>query len=341
MRFVRTLFRSRNGPEIGDRMPSTAVPPPDARPDERGARASGEDPVAETAADTPGTLPAQTRLIASVLAAATRHDAACIEARAGLLEAFHRQSLNAAADLDSALDRSRREMTGLCADLGPTIRDGMRHLIPFARQLVSTRAIEGLDEDARIGLLRPLFEDDRFAEGAAVVGGDVIDTPGASVAEGSVSPKQVADETVIPDALAGRMPNEAATGPRAVEPEALLDHLLEHAELISYQWAYLVLLGPVSGPWRGAVHAPTVLQAAGVTGPRNIGGIDVRLEALIVNKKSSRPGQRHFRQPGRYTEDAWVARFGEWAFCLHTPGQIREATEAARSEPVTIGDTTG
>lgn len=110
------------------------------------------------AARAPKMPPAQTRLVAAVLTTASLHDRSCLAASFRLHDAFQRRSLAAEGDLHAALDDSRRATTALCAALEPAARIGTHHLLPFARQLVNTRAIEDLEGADRDAFLRPLFE---------------------------------------------------------------------------------------------------------------------------------------------------------------------------------------
>lgn len=351
MRLVRELFQ-RSGSE-----PAAPARQSDPR---LGARGVPTDTPAVRSAGTPerAALPADTRLLAAVLAAATRHDAACVDARDQLRGAFGPGAPASDADLDAALDRSRRAMTCLCAELERTARDGTRHLLPFARQLVSTRAIEALDEDGRIALLRPLFDDERVAERRSDPSSDADARPDVTDARSSdktattmtdrmaISTDHndvaMSDETdsgmTDPRALV-QTTREAAERARQIAPETLFDHLLARREVISYQSAYAALLGPVAGSWRSLIHAPTVLSVARVTAPRSIAGLEMRLEGLVVNKKSARPGQRHFRQPGLYSEEDWVERFGVWELCQHSPAQIQGTDDDAVPEAASAGGT--
>ncbi|MFN2521319.1 MAG: hypothetical protein ABR525_09760 [Candidatus Limnocylindria bacterium] len=223
---------------------------------------------------------------------------------------------------------------------------------------MSTRAIESLDEDGRIALLRPLFDDERVAERRSDPSSDADARPAltdarssdetATTMTGKMAISTDHNDVAIPDETDTAMTDppalvqtmgEAVEGARHIAPETLFDHLLARREVISYQSAYAALLGPMAGSWRSLVHAPTVLSVARVTAPRSIGGLDVRLEGLVVSKKSARPGQRHFRQPGLYSEEDWVERFGVWELCQHTPTQIQGTDDDAVPEAASIGGT--
>lgn len=107
-----------------------------------------------------------------------------------------------------------------------------------------------------------------------------------------------------------------------VEAETLFGHLVGHEERISYASAYLAMLGSAGRPWRSVLDVPMVLRAARATATRNVDGVEIRLDALIVNKKTQQPGSGHFRERP-YAEEEWLERFARWSMCGHTAEEVR------------------
>ena len=382
MRLVHELFHRGEGRDTSASARQDAIPESGAEAAPYGSLLPSALPTGPSAVPARrARLPAMTRLLAAVLAAATRHDAACGEARDDLVAVLAHRPEAPDEDLELALDRSRRATTALCVALETPARETIRHLAPFARQLVETGAIEELDDEARAALVRPLFEDPRdpssIAQASAASDAGPRDE-GSSDADDAARPlAHEAEEAAISEtpfvasgvaidareatevgapaaagetAIASRDEEDGVTstfeagsrrGGGGVEPEVLFDHLVAHSELMPYESAYRALLGPLLEPWRSLVHAPTVLAVARATTPRRIGGLDVRLEGLVVNAKSCRPSRRHFRQPGLYTEQQWIEQFGAWDFCAHAPAEMAIADASAEPEPVSIGGTAG
>lgn len=98
-----------------------------------------------------------------------------------------------------------------------------------------------------------------------------------------------------------------------VRAEQLLDRLLESRRLVSYTRAYELLFGEAPNPFRNAVHVRPVIEVAMRTAPRQFGGLEVRLDSLIVSLRGRQPGPGHFRT-APYTLNEWIAVFGAWPF---------------------------
>jgi hypothetical protein len=78
--------------------------------------------------------------------------------------------------------------------------------------------------------------------------------------------------------------------------------------LISYSRAYREVIGEYD-EWRNAVHAPEIIRVARRTKPRTVSGLTIRLDALIVGKKTGTPATGHFSTAG-YAEAVWNQKFG-------------------------------
>lgn len=92
--------------------------------------------------------------------------------------------------------------------------------------------------------------------------------------------------------------------------ERLFDALLsaKPANLITYSRAYREVIGDYRD-WRNAVHAPEIIRLARCTRPRNVAGLTISLDALIVSKASGRPAQGHF-STSAYSKEVWNHAFG-------------------------------
>ncbi len=159
----------------------------------------------------------------------------------------------------------------------------------------------------------------------------------------TLSPVHAEDATPPP------VQGEGAT----VGADDLFGHLLQHRERISFGAAYRALLGASGRPWRAVIDVPLVLRAARGTATRRVQDIEIGLDALIVNKKTKKPGSGHFKERP-YAEDTWLAHFAAWPLCGHSVEELRvggersgsgalpEATDAAtRTEGPPSGDAMG
>ncbi|MDP9265614.1 MAG: hypothetical protein M3O91_05780 [Chloroflexota bacterium] len=108
-------------------------------------------------------LTGETGLVEAVLSTATHHDTECLEAETNLRHAFKTQSFND-AELDNLFNDWRDAITELSAALAPAARARTKQLVPFARQLITTGAIEAMDDEGVESFLRPIFEDAVIAE---------------------------------------------------------------------------------------------------------------------------------------------------------------------------------
>ncbi len=263
-------------------------------------------------------------LLGAILAAAASHDLESVRTQAALRKALEERSPALPTDIGMLLDGHRRALTGLCAALEPAARSRVEELAPFAKQLIETAAIAALDDRGLDEFLRPIFEEaglaDRFvlaplAPGAARVAAARSGVEGDAAHVPAITRPAV---ELVPVTLGA---------------EALFDHLLAHRETISYGSAYRGMLGPWIGPWRSLIHVPMVLQVARGTAERSHGDIKVRLDSLIVNKKTRRPGGRHFGEHPEYAEESWLEHFGRWSACDHTAADIRAGVQAPRPRP--------
>jgi hypothetical protein len=105
-------------------------------------------------------------------------------------------------------------------------------------------------------------------------------------------------------------PRRSADSETIKGAERLFDALLSARpeNLITYSRAYREVIGEY-GVWRNAVHAPEIIRLARCTGPRNVAGLSIRLDALIVSKATGRPAQGHFSSSA-YSEEVWAEKFG-------------------------------
>ena len=108
-------------------------------------------------------LTGETGLVEAVLSTATHHDTECLQAENNLRHAFKAQSFND-ADLENLFNDWRDAITELCAALATAARARTKQLVPFARQLITTGAIEAMDEEGIDSFLRPIFEDAGIAD---------------------------------------------------------------------------------------------------------------------------------------------------------------------------------
>lgn len=96
-----------------------------------------------------------------------------------------------------------------------------------------------------------------------------------------------------------------------IRAESLFDGLLTKRRLISYARAYELLFDEVPTRFLNAVHVPRVLGVAVRTAPRNVDGLEVRLDSLIVSIRGREPGAGHFRT-ATYSHSDWTRVFGSW-----------------------------
>ena len=109
--------------------------------------------------------------------------------------------------------------------------------------------------------------------------------------------------------IGGTMELTSDTARRA---ETLFTGLLEKRRLVSYAKAYELLFGAFPAPFRNAIHVPRVIEVALRTAPRKSGGLEVRLDSLIVSIRNRQPGPGHFRT-APYTLNEWNGMFGSWS----------------------------
>ncbi len=260
-------------------------------------------------------------LLGAVLAAAASHDLESVRTQAALRETLEDRSPALPTDIGMLLDDHRRALTGLCAALEPAARSRVEELAPFAKQLTETAAIAALDDQGLNEFMRPIFEEaglaDRF----------VLDPLAPGTASVAARPSGVEGDAAHVPAITKPA---VELVPVTLAAEALFDHLLAHQETISYGSAYRGMLGPWIGPWRSLIHVPMVLQVARGTAARAHGDIKVRLDSLIVNKKTRRPGGRHFGEHPEYAEESWLEHFGRWSACDHAAADIRAGLQALR-----------
>ncbi len=105
-----------------------------------------------------GVLTGETGLVEAVLSTATHHDTECLQAETNLRQALKAQSFND-AELENMFNDWRDAITELSAALATAARARTKQLVPFARQLISTGAIEAMDDEGIQSFLRPIFED--------------------------------------------------------------------------------------------------------------------------------------------------------------------------------------
>jgi hypothetical protein len=108
--------------------------------------------------------------------------------------------------------------------------------------------------------------------------------------------------------VAARVANARNLGERA---ERLFVWLLENNRLVTYGTAFELLFEEKASPFRNAVHVRPVLDVAQRTAARSYGGLEVRLDSLVVSKADRRPGEGHFRT-ALYTPDEWATILGTW-----------------------------
>jgi hypothetical protein len=92
--------------------------------------------------------------------------------------------------------------------------------------------------------------------------------------------------------------------------DRLFDELLGRRERITCKAAYAALIGPPPEPWLPR-HGEEVARVAARSRDVTVGGLPIRLDALIVLFKSAEPADPHFKNK-RYTRAQWRAVFGEW-----------------------------
>jgi hypothetical protein len=105
-------------------------------------------------------------------------------------------------------------------------------------------------------------------------------------------------------------PDHQADSVLVARAEELFDQLLsaQPTNLVTYSRAYREVIGDYD-EWRNAVHAPEIIRVARRTKPRTVAGLTVRLDALIVGKKTGSPAPGHFAASG-YSEAVWQTKFG-------------------------------
>lgn len=108
-------------------------------------------------------LTGETGLVEAVLSTATHHDSECLEAETNLRHAFKTRSFND-AELDNLFNDWRDAITELSAALAPAARVRTKQLVPFARQLITTGAIEAMDDEGAESFMRPIFQDAGIVE---------------------------------------------------------------------------------------------------------------------------------------------------------------------------------
>lgn len=81
---------------------------------------------------------------------------------------------------------------------------------------------------------------------------------------------------------------------KAIEhAEELFEKLLEIRACVTYSLAYEEILGNRPQRWTQA-NANQVLQVAVRTEPRQVNGLRISLDGLIVNGRTREPGRGHF-----------------------------------------------
>ncbi len=96
-------------------------------------------------------------------------------------------------------------------------------------------------------------------------------------------------------------------------PDKLFDRLILFNKLISYANAYGEIVGTRPKKWNQYVHNDEVTDKACESSVRNVQGLPIQLDALIVDATKMRPGAGHF-EGKQYTEEQWVKAFGGWGF---------------------------
>lgn len=94
--------------------------------------------------------------------------------------------------------------------------------------------------------------------------------------------------------------------------EQLFRQLLAERRKIAYIDAYQILLGQRPNPWRNQPHCREVIAAAQCSTPRVIDGLNIQLDALIVNQKGNQePSYGYFNKRG-FSRQQWRRLFGHW-----------------------------
>ena len=92
--------------------------------------------------------------------------------------------------------------------------------------------------------------------------------------------------------------------------DQLLDDLVESQHLISYKAAYPLLIGPTPDPFCSN-HGGAVGRFAETSKVVTVGGLRIRLDALVVRSKEEVPSAEHF--DGKpYTVQQWHSVFASW-----------------------------
>ncbi len=96
-------------------------------------------------------------------------------------------------------------------------------------------------------------------------------------------------------------------------PDKLFSRLTLFKKLIGYAEAYEEIVGPRPKAWNQYIHEPEVTKKSRESTSRLVQGLRIQLDALIVDKKTRRPGKGHFSGK-QYTESQWISAFGDWPF---------------------------
>lgn len=98
-------------------------------------------------------------------------------------------------------------------------------------------------------------------------------------------------------------------------PEELFDHLLQRRERITYGSAYVAIVGPRPRKWAQG-YAQQVARLAKSTKRVPVSKLQIKLDALVVNRRSGVPSDGHFVDK-EYDSATWAAAFHSWPFCDH------------------------
>lgn len=97
-------------------------------------------------------------------------------------------------------------------------------------------------------------------------------------------------------------------------PDSLLTHLLGVQETITYAAAYEAMVGPRMGKWSQG-YALQVTTMARTSRFVKVQGLEIQLDALVVNGRAGRPGPTYY-EGKKHALDAWLKVFGQWERCL-------------------------
>ncbi len=98
---------------------------------------------------------------------------------------------------------------------------------------------------------------------------------------------------------------------RRYTPEMLFANLVKGQALITYKGAYELIIGDPLPRWQNRVHVPPLMALALGTTPRDVNGLRIRLDALIVTRRGGAPEAGHFTGKA-YDESTWRQTFGDW-----------------------------